>query len=381
VLYVFVQQLFKDRSVSFVAATLFATAAVGVDAIFWKCANSTLIAFFFYILSLFWFVKFRQEGNRRSFAISIAAFAVAIFSKEEAASFPAILILLDWLLLGERKLVKIVARVAPYCGLIVFYLVSNRIVFNVLLGVQPEPAKFFKIRPLHSLFSSWSVFFLSPEGGLESSNLFIYVTAVLLLLAIYFVQARKQLLFAYGWIFFTFIPQSFTSLGQFQPKYLFNSMSRYLFLPSAGAAIVIALVMAEVGRRWGKKTAVAVFLAFLVFYLPLNFSRVRDRGEQWRVDAEPVNVFVRELQRVMPLFPSNSYVFVINPPTGRAYVQQSLRAFYKNPSITWIVDPRTFRLKEGERGFLIGCQWENESKVRLIVYDFASGAPLFSSSG
>lgn len=381
VLYFFVQQLFNDRHLSCAAAVLFVAGSVGSDAIFWKCTNSTLIAFFFYTLSLFWYVKSRQEGNRRFYGISLAAFAFAMFSKEEAASLPGILILLELLVLGERKVGKIAARVAPYCGLILFYLAANRIVFNVLLGVQPEPAKFFQLRPLHSLLTAWSVFFMSPDAKIEFSNPYFYLSGLLLLGAFFFVRERKTLLFACGWIFLTFIPQSFTTLGQLQPKYLVNSVSRYLFLPSAGAALVIALVLAEVGRRWGKKTACWVFLMFMVLYLPLNFSRVRNRGEQWRGNAEPASVFLRELQSVMPEFPPNSYLFVMNPPTGRAFVQQSLRAFYRNPTITWIVDPQSFRVKDGERGFVIDCTWENESRVRLTVFDFVTQRRLYGSPG
>jgi hypothetical protein len=77
-------------------------------------------------------------------------------------------------------------------------------------------------------------------------------------------------------------------------------------------------------------------------------------------------LYLAELGKIMPAFPPDSFVYVNNPPTGRAYVQQSMRAFYRNPAITWIKTPEKYRRKPGERAFLINIDWDGPARINRI---------------
>jgi len=80
--------------------------------------------------------------------------------------------------------------------------------------------------------------------------------------------------------------------------------------------------------------------------------------------------FLTALMQEVPQFPPHTFLYVNNAPAGRAFVQQALRAFYRNPSITWINDPNSYRRKPGENALLIDTLWQEDGTVRFAFYRF-----------
>jgi hypothetical protein len=52
---------------------------------------------------------------------------------------------------------------------------------------------------------------------------------------------------------------------------------------------------------------------------------------------------------------------------GRAFVQAALRAWYHNPTITWITDPNSFVPKPGMPVFLLSCRWFSRERLQVHV--------------
>lgn len=359
-LYLLLSKLFNDKNYAFLGGSFFLLNSVGCDAVFWKAAHSGLVSLFFYLLALYSYVIYRQKGAGKQGVLAVVFFIFAMFSKEEAASLPFIIILIDLVFFGGLKDKKgVISRVAPYGAMVLFYLAMNRVVYIYLLHSYIELAKFFDPRPLYALFAGWSVFFLDPQGYLDLSNPLIYITGAGIVLSFFWVKDKKALYFGYGWIFFSFLPQSLTRIGQFDPRYIFDSISRYLYITSVGSSVVFAAVILRFRERFSSKVFFPVAIAAVSLFIWVNCPRVQARGFQWREQAEPVKPFLRAVKKAMPDFPPNSYVFVINGPVGRSYIQQSLRAFYGRADISWIYTPQTFVRKPGESAFLIICNWSD----------------------
>ena len=355
--YIFTLRLWERKDLSFLCATIFVMNVAAADAVFWHMSMSTLLCASFYLSTLIAYIQYLKSNRQWLWWTSLGLYLVAMFTKEDAASLPFILVLVDvFYFQGIKNLKVIIKKVIPFCAIIVFYLASSTLVFK-MLDIQPETAKFFKFRPLYSLLAGYSSFFISPNGVLRPDNPFIYLTLVAIVLTFIFVKDKRLLLFGYAWIFFTFLPQSLSAIGQFETKYIFNSIGRLLYLPVAGSSIVIAVFLLELKERFSSKIYLGLVAGFLIFFFGINYTRVQRRGGDWRDEAAPVAQFLAQLKKVMPAFPPRSYVYVIDPPTGRAYVQQSLRAFYRNPDITWIVDPQLYRKKSDENAFLITTTW------------------------
>lgn len=364
--YFFLLQLFQNRMFAFLSGILFVASGVGADAILWKCASNSLVAFFFYLLTLNFYIKFRQSGKRLYFPLALVFFLCAMFSKEDAASLPLVILLMELLVLEPGRVSKrLIVRVSAFVVVVLVFLFLGKLVF-FLLQQPPELNIFYKIRILHSIFSGFTSFFLEPNGVLNFRQPLFYCSVIALPAAFVFSKDKRLLLFALGWIFLTFLPQSLTSLGQFEPKNLFNSISRYLYIVSLGPAMVYAALLSGLRKRLPNVFSISLILIFILFFVWSNHVNVQKRGVTWREDAAPVKIFLSRMKQVMGTFPPNSYIYVENAPTGRAYVQQSMRAYYQHPSITWIVDPTTFVKQPGDSAFLILVEWWGQNDVASI---------------
>jgi hypothetical protein len=354
----FVQSLFKNRTLAFFSGLFFVLSAVGADVVFWKCANNSMLSLCFYLLTLRSYVIFRENGNRKQLYVSLACYCFAMFSKEDAASLPAVIVLMELLFFrGEQLMRTVLLRALPFCAVICIYLLLSKLVFSWLALAPAELAKFYTIRPLYSLVGGFSSFFLAPDGVLKVINPLAWFAAAAVPASLILVKDRKLLLFAFGWILFTFLPQSLTSLGQFEPRFLSNSLSRYLYIVSIGPALIYAAVVTVLKERLTGRIFLCVTLLCVGAYGWINYQNVQKRGWEWMDEAAPLKIFFAELDKQMSSFPPNSFVYVDNAPTGRAYVQQAMRVYYRNPAITWIVDPERYERKAGERAFMINITW------------------------
>ena len=365
----FIDRLFADRWLAFLAGTIFVGSAIGIDAAFWRAANSTLLNLSFYLLTLHAYVVYRQTGNRRQWWLSLFYFGLAVFSKEESGSLPLVIIMLEAFFLGgaaDRR--GVIKRVLAFVAVVAGYVALNYIVIYLVIGAQAEVARYSHFRPLRSLFTGWTAFFLSPDSRLAANDFRIYLTCLLVPLSFLLVKERRLLLFGYGWVFVTFLPQSLSTLTQLEPRFLCNSLSRHLYLPSAGVAIVYACLLVRIRDRFSHRAALVSGALFLVLFLSYNYLEARARGLSWLEEGEPMRTFMTALRKEVPQFPPNTYLFVNNAPTGRAFMQQGLRGFYRNPAITWINDPNTFHPKPGDTALLINCIWRSERSVRLEFF-------------
>ena len=366
-LYRFLLRLLGKPIPAAVAGIIFSASAVGADAVLWRAASGTLLNATFYLLTLYTYTIFRQTGEISKWRISIGCFVLAMFSKEEAASLPLVVILLEWLYFdGLSDFRGVMRRVLVFCTIIGLSIAMNYIVIYQILHVQSELAHMFKLRPFHSLLAGWTVFFLTPDGRLAMNDSRIYLTATLIPLSFLVTKDRRLLILGLGWIFLSFLPQSLSGMTQYEPTDVISvSLSRHLYLPSAGAAIAFTALLVGLRERFSAPIVVAATLLFLVLFIPYNYKLVSARGDQWFEIGDPMKRFLTNVKKLVPQFPPNSHVFVINTPAGRAFIQQSLRAFYNNQSITYIVDPNNFHLKPGESEFLIECNLLPDGDVNV----------------
>jgi hypothetical protein len=367
ILFFLVRMLFGNHVLASLSAILFAASSVGCDAIFWKAAYATPLNLAFYMLTLIAYLRFRREGNQRYFYLSIVLFILAILSKEEAASLPFVILLIELLILKVPCDWSLVRKTIPYGVVIILYLLANYIMIYHIFKGESELVRHSSFRPLHTLFSSLTVFFLPPQGRLDGRVSAMVASGIFMVTALIFTRDRRLLLFAIGWVFVTFLPQSLSSLSQFEPKYIFNSISRHLYLPSAGAALVIAAVLVQLRDRFGPLLGRFVVAVAVTGLLYVNYERIQKRGSEWAVEGRPVKAFLAEIGKEIATFPENTHFYVEDAPTGRAYVQQAMRAYYRNATLWWIAEPDKYMIKPNEPVFLISCFWRSRDEVKLQI--------------
>lgn len=366
-LYFLLLRLMPDATTAFLAASFFITGSAGADAVFWKATSSSLISLFFYLASLICYVDSRRRADRRRYLCAIGLFLAAMFSKEEAASLPLIAALIDVMFLGGKDdLRRVALRMLPFCAIIGFYLAANGFVFNYLLGGHAEPEKLFLFRPLYSLLGGGTAFFLGPDGFLRPNSPPVYMTALFLVLCSFLKASRRLLIFGCLWILFAFLPQSLTGLGQFEPRNIVNSISRYLYITSIGSSIVFAAVLAGLRQWLPKGIWHAVAGGMLVLFVAVHYPQTRVRGQEWQTYGTDVADFMAAVTAILPPLPSPAYVHVVNRPTGRAFMQQALRAFYGNPDIHYVDDVVAAKNEDKKPLFVIRYLPGSEQPVDLF---------------
>lgn len=378
-LYLFLLHLAKDRSFAFLGGLFFLSSSVGADAVFWKATNSSLISLFFYLTTLITYQCYRSQNKKKFLIVSLTIYLLAIFSKEEAASLPFILLLIDFIFLDAvRDKRAALLRIVPFAAIIVLYILSNWLVFNHLLHGHAEPEKLFQFRPLHTLLTGWSVFFLSPQGtGISPANPAVYLTAAGIVFSFFFIKDRRLLYFGLGWIFFAFLPQSLTLLGQLEPRNICNSISRYLYITSIGSAIVLSALTLRIKEKYSRAVSLTAVTVVLVIFATYNFMRVQERGKEWQEEWEPMRYFLTTVKKITPVFPADSHIFVANPPTGRSFVMQGLQAFYQDPDIKWIYE-LSYTPNAGEHAFLIYASMVTEGVITVIPFTGPLGDTLLA---
>lgn len=372
-LYIFLCTLSEDRLFSFISTIIFAASGVFSDAIFWRAAFLTFTGFFFYIFVLYLYVKWKKSGQTVYQTLAMTMFVFAIFNKESAASIPFAIIFIELIFFkGKENLPLIIKRVTPYFAIIILFIALSKSASHFLGMYQEQLERFLSFRPLHTLFSGYSAFYIAPGGFFSWTDPGLYLFLLFIPLSFIMTNNKKWLYLGYGWIFITFIPQSLSAVGMYSPKYLFNSLSRSLYLPAVGPAIVFTLCLLSFKERFQFKYFVLICCIFFTCFVSINYGRVQSRGNEWRKSGPHMKRFIYALKKVIPDFPKNSYIHVVNAPTGRAYVQRSLRGFYKTNDIFWVDNPTRFPLGAGNKTY----EFKKGDSLFIIYYNWGPGAAV-----
>jgi protein O-mannosyl-transferase len=103
--FVSAHRLFKGRAVAFVAACLFALHPIHTEAVAWVAAVTTLDITFFYLLTFWLFLSMaRPRGGISPWAklAAVVSFALTIFSKEQALTFPLLAMIYEHFFRDDR---------------------------------------------------------------------------------------------------------------------------------------------------------------------------------------------------------------------------------------------------------------------------------------
>lgn len=370
ILYRLLDRLCTDSLLPLYAAGFFVAGGAGADAVFWRGANSTLLNAGLYLLTLYTYVLFRQFKEEKYRYLSLGIFLLALFSKEEAASLPLVIVMMELLIMDDRAAIRRIAtRVLPYIIAVMVYVGLNYFVIYQVLDSTSFLSGIARFRPLYSLFAGWTVFFLSPDGYLELTNPLIYGTAAAIPASFFLVRDKKPLLFAYAWVFLTFLPQSLSSQSQFLTDMVGTSISRHLYLPSIGSSLALAILLRSVHERISPRANMVICTIVFTLYLSLNCSRVHNRGERWKAEGADMAGFISGMQQALPNLPERLYFTVTNPPEGRAFMQAAVRTFYRNPNIFWKNSIEELQhLPSGSYGMFIDYDYQKKAKQVTVRF-------------
>lgn len=267
-----VRELKASPVVTALTTWLFAVHPVHVETVVWPSA-SVDVQVACGVLSAYWlYLRQRGRGRWGSTAMAAALYATAMFAKETAVVFPALVGLTEWFLLGREgrgggaRLRSALRSMLPYAGVVAAYLVVRFAIARV--GYQAPPQQM--------SWREWAVFapqalafyarqsllpvFVQPMNSLRPMPgawaAWLWLSPVVAAaVAIFLLRAWRRSLphcFACG-VFVLFIALPIVGARGFPPDERVHD--RYLYLPVLGA-VLLAVLAAE--RAWARQPRVLV---------------------------------------------------------------------------------------------------------------------------
>jgi len=348
---------------------------------------------FFYLLSLFFFVKSLRAGMGSALAVSIFSFILALFCKEAAVTLPVVVLAIAflWGKEGFRMLQETIGltvsrclrRTFPFVLIGAVYLGYHWIVKagQIYASGTNHPHHFeFSLYSLHLKYKYLKWAFNLPDGLVfRFEGLVNYLIALAILIFIIpFVLAtirRLWMLDRLAWC------GSIWFLAALSPVLFLRNLTMHhnLYVPLAGLALLIGswlneMVVRFANRAWGRwivPAFAAVCMAAVLFH---NLQAVKN---SWIAEASTIaETSLKDLKELRPTLPDGATLVIVDKsPVPRGELQwfydygTLFRLFYSAKSLDVHFVGRDGQLPGG-----------SEMPAKAIILEF-DGSHLSEVSG
>ena len=281
--YFLLKRLSSNHLVAALAALLFGLHAAHVESISWISGIPDPLAALFYVPSLLWYVRYREEGQVKWLTASVVAFALAILCKETPLALP--LVLCVWELtrpIGRPSLTSrlkdVVLQMIPYAVVAAAYLALRFSVLGRISWKHPFMARvpdsaiwmtvpYVFVNYLKHLLAPFYLSLIYGTSFVTSASdpRFLLPVGILvglgLTLWIYRKKLSQQMWMAIAMMVAPLLPV--LNLKVFHYEYIIQD--RYLYLPSIGFCFLVAILLLQLARKHASLalgTSIVVLLAF-----------------------------------------------------------------------------------------------------------------------
>jgi tetratricopeptide (TPR) repeat protein len=303
--FVVTERLTGDRVWAFVAGALFALHPIHTESVAWIAAVTDLELTFFYLLTFGFFLEVARPGGGRSertLAGMGVAFVLALLSKEQAMTLPALATVYEHFYREDRSETSTSQKLARYGALWllgVAYVLFRMHVFGALAPAKNLP----RLTPQRIVLSAialvgqyvgkllWPMrlcafYVFHPSTSLFDPGVLAGLLALLALAALFFVCWRSRernvrfASFGIVWFFATLAP---VLNAHWLAANVFTE--RYLYLPSVGMAWLVGFGTSKLWRRAGPRPAQRRALLLAGFAVGGLFAaRIVTRNRDWNDD-------------------------------------------------------------------------------------------------
>jgi len=281
--YFLLKRLSGNRLVAALAALLFGVHTAHVESISWISGVPDPLAALFYVPSLLWYVRYREEGQGKWLAASVVAFGLAILCKETPLALPLVLCVWELTRPTRRpslalRLKDIVCQMIPYAVVTAAYLALRFSVLGRISWKHPFMARvpdsaiwmtvpYVFVNYLKHLLAPFHLSLIYGTSFITSAGdpRFLLPVGLLvglgLILWIYRKKLSQQVWLAIAMMVAPLLPV--LNLKVFHYEYIIQD--RYLYLPSIGFCYLIAILILRLARKRASlalATSVVVLLTF-----------------------------------------------------------------------------------------------------------------------
>jgi tetratricopeptide (TPR) repeat protein len=280
-----IRRLAKSAWIPFCSATLFAVHPVHLESVAWVSGVTDPLMAVFLIAAFLAYLRFREEGHAKWMAAALGWFCLALLAKETAVVLGVLVFLYAWLYSETRawasRFATALRHSLAFFALTLLYLaVRARVLHGLSHTVTPlsmrtmaltEPSVVW-LYVRHLLFPvGLSGLYGLPYVQSARSAAFVVPMAALLFVSLTLAWGLRRLkdsrlgLFAFGWLVLPILPALW--LRTYAEGDIAHD--RYLYVPSVGFVLLLALFGAEIARRWparDKQIQLAALVGFTLAY-------------------------------------------------------------------------------------------------------------------
>lgn len=288
--FLIISQISKNQPIALAASLLYLVHPFHVEAVAYIAGRADLLMACFFLLSVYLYIRYRQQGGKLYLYISAASFIFALLSKEIAIMLPIMLIFYDYAFPNEQREKKIKFRHVPYISIAAIYVAlrTSMLNFKAPVAIMPEGIGLYeRTLTFFKAFFEYVRLMILPFGlhmerripfakSLFQPEVFfstLFIVTVLVIMC--YVRKRSRLaFFGLGWFFITIFPLS----GIPMPMNAIVS-DHFMYIPLIGVSLIAGLGIQQVAifilrksKDEDKKPRQARYAALLLLPLILYFS-------------------------------------------------------------------------------------------------------------
>jgi hypothetical protein len=281
---------FKKPVLSALGGLLFGLHPTAIESIAWISERKTLLATFFVLLALLFYILYVQKDRKKFFWTSVGLFFLSLLSKPTTITFPLLLLLLDWWPL-KRLSKKTAVEKLPFLELsavsaLVTY-VSQKYSASVVLP-SSRPLLDSILLPFYNIsFYIGKIFVPINQSGfygfpdpftLGNPTVLIHVIGSLLIIAAVLISLKRTKSIFAGFSFFIIAISPSMNVIQFTPVI---AADRFLYLPIIGMLLTVVYLLSRLAERLGtdlnrqnlRRLAVCTVLSIVLIFAEAQAAR------------------------------------------------------------------------------------------------------------
>jgi hypothetical protein len=270
---IFLYVLFGNPWAAVMAGLLFGVHPLAVEPIPWVSERKTLLAFFFAIWSLIFYIYYTRKNNWKLLAGCAAAYVLALMSKPTVTFLPFLFLLLDYWPLRRINKKALIEKLPLLVIMVIFAfitVISQERAASVKMPGEYGPERIPLILCHNIIFYLYKIIWpvrLSSHypfpNPMTASNPVILagITGTIVLIIILALSLRWTKAILTGWLFFfvAILP----TMGIISVTYVIAS-DKYAYFPSLGILLVVTWLL---GGLWDFFRSRAVYRIIIVVFI------------------------------------------------------------------------------------------------------------------
>ncbi len=374
-----------DERVAIWTTALFVLLPTHLETILWISGRTDSLALFFFLCSLYFFIRWRTQQRRKKLIVSVVFYFLGLLSKESILLAPLIFAAVDMLFLSTFQQWKLTIKsVLPYFVCVGVFILLRIAIVGAVVSHEATFTEQYSLIPswsdLAQTIQSFTVIynqatmqeFLPWFATVWHWMIIPFVLLILIVLALLHTQQKNATTtrtFAFSVLATIFFLAPIFSLTHSITPDLKHI--RFLFAPSVGAALFLAVLLRLPLAGWKKWVQQCVLIATILIAFSANIVNV----QPWREASAQTDQFITQFQTQHPQLAeatTPTVVYVLHTPSEYrgAYLfhdyyslRQAVRQATGNPNLTVqtagtkAVDPSPF------------CATELTTDVRILSWD------------